>query len=642
MTDNEKWRFPSNQNSTFVGINDAGIETFTAHLNQSLVREVIQNSLDAAVDDTKPVLVEFSRFDIPQNEFPDLDNFRNAVIKCRKSNDNDPDAVRFFKNAEKILDRKSISVLRISDYNTRGLEGSDTCAKGTSWSRLVKESGSSNKGQGSGGSFGIGKSAAFACSDLRTVFYSSMDIRNLKSDFGVAKLVSFTDDNGTWTTGTGFYSENTDFVAIRGKLASFDHNYTRDRPGTDIYVMGMHEKDFKAEFIKSVLMEFLVSINSGKLVVKIQDDVIDSDKISKYIYDLQQSDSKDKEISALSNYYDLITSSKSTVKKIKLDSNKYGKEFGFKDGECTLYLKEGKGLNRKILITRKAGMRILEKNRISGSIEFTGVLIMEGDNMNEAFKRMEVPSHDAFEPGRVRGEKGRYKKILNGLYSYLKENVTDLFGKVTSNIVDAYGAGDFLPDEKTETSNGENMKENALSTGIRNIEVKKTRPVHNKSIPIDVGKKTGTPGPGDTSRKKSESEDDSGNNGEPEEENSSQGSRKSGTGHEAPGHDKVFTKAEVSQRLICKNVINGEYILNMFVPISSAVGKLEFDLSGEQTDYKLPLSKVNIVRGDAKIKSLYDNKLYLSNLKKGQKLTIEFQINFKGYCMMEVDYYYAL
>lgn len=80
----------------------------------------------------------------------------------------------------------------------------------------------------------------------------------------------------------------------------------------------------------------------------------------------------------------------------------------------------------------------------------------------------------------------------------------------------------------------------------------------------------------------------------------------------------------------------------MFVPVSSAIGKLEFNLSGEQTDYRLPLSEVNIVKGDAKIKSFCDNNLYLSNLKKGQKLTIEFQISFKGYCMMEVDYYYAL
>lgn len=43
----KKWRFVSNQNSTIVGINDAGIETFTADMHRSLVREIIQNSLDA-------------------------------------------------------------------------------------------------------------------------------------------------------------------------------------------------------------------------------------------------------------------------------------------------------------------------------------------------------------------------------------------------------------------------------------------------------------------------------------------------------------------------------------------------------------------------------------------------------------------
>ena len=37
------WRFISNQNSTIVGINDAGIETFTANMNRSLIREMIQN-----------------------------------------------------------------------------------------------------------------------------------------------------------------------------------------------------------------------------------------------------------------------------------------------------------------------------------------------------------------------------------------------------------------------------------------------------------------------------------------------------------------------------------------------------------------------------------------------------------------------
>ena len=35
----KKFRFVSNQNSTINGINDAGIETFTANVKRSLVRE---------------------------------------------------------------------------------------------------------------------------------------------------------------------------------------------------------------------------------------------------------------------------------------------------------------------------------------------------------------------------------------------------------------------------------------------------------------------------------------------------------------------------------------------------------------------------------------------------------------------------
>jgi hypothetical protein len=49
-----KWYFPSNGYGVFNGINDPGITTFTAditgHVN-SLVREVIQNSLDAVKDE---------------------------------------------------------------------------------------------------------------------------------------------------------------------------------------------------------------------------------------------------------------------------------------------------------------------------------------------------------------------------------------------------------------------------------------------------------------------------------------------------------------------------------------------------------------------------------------------------------------
>ena len=399
-----QWRFIANQNSMFSGINDAGIETFTADLTRSLVRETIQNALDAAIPGyAGATRVEFSLFQLPVEEIPDVGRLRAAVAMCRDSNREEPDAYRFFARAAGTLDGSSIAVLRISDQGTVGLEGSDTCAKGTGWSRLVKESGSSNKGKDSGGSFGIGKSAAFACSDLRTVFYSSLDVQGLPSNIGVAKLISFQDPDLGWTTGVGYYSEDERYVAMR-ELAALHEGYRRKASGTDIYILGMHmDGDFKTAFIRAVLLDFMVSVVKGKLEVLIQDEQIDRGTLAQYMARLDPHESED--IKALLIYHHILTSPDPDILRIPLDSRVYGQRYGFSDGECTLYLKEGEGFGRKILITRSAGMRILEQDRISGSIEFYGVLIIDGEKMNETFKKMEVPSHDAWEPGRCREDR---------------------------------------------------------------------------------------------------------------------------------------------------------------------------------------------------------------------------------------------
>lgn len=633
----KKWRFLSNQNSTIVGINDAGIETFTANMNKSLVREIIQNSLDAVIDGcTDPVEVEFVQFDILRESIPDVDELQRAINKCKKSNQNEPDAYKFFLNAENILSQPKIRVLRISDHKTKGLEGTDTCEKGTSWSRLVKESGSSNKGQGSGGSFGIGKAAAFACSDLRTVFYSSKDARGLVSNFGVAKLVSFEDKNpGDWTTGIGYYSEDNRFVAIN-ELTKFDINYNRVDSGTDIYILGMHDTDdFENTFTKAVLLDFLVSLVNKKLVVRIQNQIIDSTTLSKYMNKLNPYESE--EIKDLLEYYHLLTSHDPKIKKIKLDSAKYGKQFGFKDGECTLYLKEDEGLNRKIMITRRAGMRILEQNRISGSIDFTGVLIIEGNQMNESFKKMEVPSHDAWEPGRVRGEEKKYNNILLGLRKYLRETVKDLFGKVTTNSMDALGASDFLPDKSTDEEE-KSLKKDEMSTRIKSLEGKVIEPSKERTRSIDKVEVDSDP----------EGETGSGKGEEP-------GPVKPTPPHPGPvigvnprnqgglknkeGNEKNLKKIQVKKRLMCTNAKSGIYHLSFIVPSNTSEAKLEFTLSGEQSDFELPILNAKVLNGNAKVTSIKGNKVFLSGLEKGKNLKTEIQVEFDKYCMMEVDYY---
>ena len=169
------WRFPSNQNGDINGINDSGIETFADDSYYSLVRETIQNSLDVHnPSSSEPVTVEFKQFTIPRENLPGINTLTCAIQNCLDSNKEEKDAKRFFNKAKETIEDNVLSVLKVSDYNTRGLEGSDTCEKGTAWSRLIKENGSSNKEDTSGGSKGIGKNATYACSLIRTVFYSSL------------------------------------------------------------------------------------------------------------------------------------------------------------------------------------------------------------------------------------------------------------------------------------------------------------------------------------------------------------------------------------------------------------------------------------------------------------------------------------
>ena len=79
----------------------------------------------------------------------------------------------------------------------------------------------------------------------------------------------------------------------------------------------------------------------------------------------------------------------------------------------------------------------------------------------------------------------------------------------------------------------------------------------------------------------------------------------------------------------------------MIVPFTSSIGKISFNLSGEQSDYKLPITKAKIVsKGSNTVLDKYKkNTVYLKNLIKGEHLKIEVKVDFDKYCMMEVDYY---
>ena len=96
---------------------------------------------------------------------------------------------KFFKHILEAMRKRGISCLRISDFNTTGLTGSHE-EYNSPWCNLTKSSGASDKSGGAGGSFGIGKFAPYACSVLRTVFYSTSDTEGICAAQGVDCSIS--------------------------------------------------------------------------------------------------------------------------------------------------------------------------------------------------------------------------------------------------------------------------------------------------------------------------------------------------------------------------------------------------------------------------------------------------------------------
>src|SRR5699024_7323301 len=120
------WNFPSTIGGNISSINHAGLETFRGNAMESMTREICQNSLDAYLNVNKPVIVEFNEFTINTSNLPGrnelIEDFQLALHTWEGKN---KQSMEFIQSALEILSRENIKILRISDFNTRGLEGAE-------------------------------------------------------------------------------------------------------------------------------------------------------------------------------------------------------------------------------------------------------------------------------------------------------------------------------------------------------------------------------------------------------------------------------------------------------------------------------------------------------------------------------------
>lgn len=435
------WNFPNNNDGKISGISEAGIETFRGDLLKSLAKEICQNSLDAIAESKDKVLVEFELYELPfknDGRIIGLKEYFKLAKEYWKENEK---TIRILEKAEKNFERDKIRILRISDYNTTGLIGSDK-KKNSTWNNLVKSSGVSDKTGSSGGSYGIGKSAPFACSDLRTVFYNTLDINGLKAFQGVANLVSFEKEKDKTTQGTGYYGNSEDNTAIRNM--EYFGSYVRKECGTDIYVVAfLDDEEWEKKIIEAILENFLIAILKNNIEIKVGKTLINKESLNSLMEEHKDN------ILLTYNYYQVL-----------MENDSEAMEFSLRDlGIFKLYLSIKKDFKRSILISRSNGMKIFDKKGISSSIEFSGVCILEDEKINAYFREMETPQHDNWQTDRHRNPK-EAEKVKKEFFKLLKEKVLEKGRETITDEMDAVGMGEYLPDIQDANTESENKKEN--------------------------------------------------------------------------------------------------------------------------------------------------------------------------------------
>ena len=163
---NCKWYFGPQARGNEHGPNNPTALTFKGTKYHSLIRESIQNSLDAVDDPSKPVEVSFDHREFSGMDFPEFFQLKEHIKGCLDKYSNDENAVKLFEPMLKYFQEfrldQNIGYLRIVDTNTTGMHY-DPADSGSAFNAFISE-GIASKPNGAGGSFGFGKAVLDAFS----------------------------------------------------------------------------------------------------------------------------------------------------------------------------------------------------------------------------------------------------------------------------------------------------------------------------------------------------------------------------------------------------------------------------------------------------------------------------------------------
>lgn len=457
---NEEWNFPHNGFGQIRGVADAGIETFTGTEIQSLAREICQNSLDAAIEDSDlPVVVNFGKYTVPSSKIPGYKQYVNDIKKAYDywSEKNSKKTIDVLKKALNAINKQTTTVLRISDFNTTGLSHPyEDCDDG--WNALTKLDGGATKTGDKAGAFGIGKNAPFANSDYRMVFYRTLNEDHEKAAQGMSRFISFPknldDSMHTMTTGIGYYGNPEGNLPVES-INELEQLCERKEIGTDVFIYGFNAGvNWNNDVTNEILENFLMSIHKDLLSVTVGEKTIDSSTLSKYL------GTYNTKIKNAYWYHQVLISPETKV---------FTKDFhNLGTLKLSVLVDPSEKLNRKVLITRSSGMKLFALGNMSRIISFSGILEMSGKKLNEFFREMETPSHDKWLASR-HSNVSLAREYLTELKDWIRDSIQTLGEHSSDDEIEVSGLASVLQKESDKVTQNEDGTKESLQDTIGSI-----------------------------------------------------------------------------------------------------------------------------------------------------------------------------